>query len=225
MTRSCSYWKTTSNRAAAAARGGVTRRGFAGGLAALAGAAAARRGRASSDAVEDGAAAHVALLIDRALAMLKAPPGDPARSDAAFRRLLDDYFDLPTIARLVLGRHWRAAAPEQRESFAQAFEEHIVRVYTSRLRSYNGEEAEIRGTAARTARDAVVAMEVRRPEGPPLRLDWLVRRAESRYRVIDVAAQGVSLLVTKREEFDAVVERDGLDGLIAQLRELNAAEP
>ena len=220
MTRSCSYWKTTSSEAAAA-RGGVTRRGFAGGLAALACAAAAR---ASSNAAEDGAAAHVAALIDRALAMLKAPPGDAARSDAAFRRLLDDYFDLPSIARLVLGRHWRAATPEQRESFSRAFEEHIVRVYTSRLRSYNGEEAEIRGTAPRTERDAVVAMEVLRPEGPPLRLDWLVRRAESRYRVIDVAAQGVSLLVTKREEFDAVIARVGLDGLIAQLRELNAAE-
>ena len=223
MTRSCSYWKTTSNKAAAE-RGGITRRGFAGGLAALAYAAAARGGRASSDAAEDGAAAHVAALIDRALAMLKAPPGDPARSDAAFRRLLDDYFDLPSIARLVLGRHWRAATPKQRESFSRAFEEHIVRVYTSRLRSYNGEEAEIRDTTARTERDAVVAMEVRRPEGPPLRLDWLVRYAESRYRVIDVAAQGVSLLTTKREEFNAVVARVGLDGLIAQLRELNAAE-
>ena len=223
MTRSCSYWKTTSDRAAAA-RGGVTRRRFAGGLAALACAAAAPGGLASQDAVEDGAAAHVAALIDRALAMLKAPPGDPARSDAAFRRLLDDYFDLPTIARLVLGRHWRAAAPEQRESFSQAFEEHIVRVYTSRLRSYGGEEAAIRGAAARTGRDAVVAMEVRRPEGPPLRLDWLVRRAESQYRVIDVAAQGVSLLTTKREEFNAVVARVGLDGLIAQLQALNAAE-
>ena len=35
---------------------------------------------------------------------------------------------------------------------------------------------------------------------------------------IDVIVEGVSLIVTQRSEFGAVIERRGLDGLLAELR-------
>jgi ABC-type transporter MlaC component len=42
------------------------------------------------------------------------------------------------------------------------------------------------------------------------------------YKIIDVAAEGVSMMTTKRSEFSSVIAREGLDGLISRLEELNA---
>jgi phospholipid transport system substrate-binding protein len=36
---------------------------------------------------------------------------------------------------------------------------------------------------------------------------------------IDVIVEGVSLIVTQRSEFSAVIERRGMDGLLAELRQ------
>jgi ABC-type transporter MlaC component len=36
--------------------------------------------------------------------------------------------------------------------------------------------------------------------------------------IIDLVAEGVSLLVTQRAEFGAVIERSGMEGLMAALR-------
>ena len=45
-----------------------------------------------------------------------------------------------------------------------------------------------------------------------------MRETEGVYRLIDVAVEGVSLVVSNRSEFDSVVSRQGLDALIAQIR-------
>lgn len=200
------------------------RRLILGGLAAVAGTAFAGFGRRALAAPDD-AGAYVASLIDRALKMLRSASKSEERREAEFHLLVNEYFDLPMIARLVLGRYWRMATAEQKQAFSRAFEVHIVKVYASQLAAYDDEEVVVRNVAARTERDTIVATEVWRDAKPPIAIDWLVRRSESGYRVIDVAAEGVSMLTTKRSEFAAVIERVGLEGLIVRLRRFNAGEP
>lgn len=200
------------------------RRLILGGFAAVAGAAFAGFGSRARAAADD-AGAHVASLIDRALKMLRSASKSEERREAEFHLLVNEYFDLPMIARLVLGRYWRMATAEQKQAFSSVFEVHIVKVYASQLAAYDDEEVVVRNVAARTERDTIVATEVWRHAKPPIAIDWLVRRSESGYRVIDVAAEGVSMLTTKRSEFAAVIEREGLDGLILRLRRFNAGEP
>ena len=55
----------------------------------------------------------------------------------------------------------------------------------------------------------------------PVRIEWRVRETQGVYRLIDVAVEGVSLVVTNRSEFDSVVSRQGLDALITQIRGKN----
>lgn len=200
------------------------RRLILGGFAAVAGAAFPGVGRRVRAAPDD-AGAYVASLIDRALKMLRSASKSEERREAEFHLLVNEYFDLPMIARLVLGRYWRMATAEQKQAFSSVFEVHIVKVYASQLAAYDDEEVVVRNVAARTERDTIVATEVWRHAKPPIAIDWLVRRSESGYRVIDVAAEGVSMLTTKRSEFAAVIEREGLEGLIVRLRRFNAGEP
>ena len=175
-----------------------------------------------SSASPDGAAHFVEGLIGEAITVLRIPVEERASRESQFRTLLRDKFDVPLITRLVVGRHWRRATDAQKQAFMLVFEEHIVKIYTSQLGVYNEEIVAIRNVASRTERDTIVGTEVMRSSDAPLQLDWLVREEAGAYRVIDIAAEGVSLMTTKRSEFSSVIQRDGLDGLIEKLRVLNA---
>ena len=41
---------------------------------------------------------------------------------------------------------------------------------------------------------------------------------DGEYRIIDIAIEGISMAVTKRSEFSALIQSKGIDGLIAALR-------
>ena len=49
-------------------------------------------------------------------------------------------------------------------------------------------------------------------------IDWRVRRVINRFKIIDVVVEGVSMLVTQKAEFGAVIRERGVDGLINVLR-------
>jgi len=48
--------------------------------------------------------------------------------------------------------------------------------------------------------------------------DFIVQSGGQGPKVTDVKVEGVSLLVTKRSEFDSVIAQKGIDGLIQALR-------
>ncbi len=171
-----------------------------------------------------GAKDFVEGLIGQAITVLRIPIEQRSVREDGFRSLLHRHFDLPLITRLVVGRHWRKATEDQKKAFTVVFEEHIVKVYTSQLGIYEDEKVEIRNVAPRTEKDTIVRTEVVRSADPPLRLDWLVREHDGSYKIIDVAAEGVSMMTTKRSEFSSVIAREGLDGLISRLEELNAGD-
>jgi phospholipid transport system substrate-binding protein len=134
--------------------------------------------------------------------------------------LLDGPIDLELIARLILGRHWRSASEVQRTEYLQLFRAFALDNLASRLHVYDGQDFEIVGAQAVDERDAVVATRVTGDGRPPLKVDWRVRERDDGHLVaIDVIVEGVSLIVTQRSEFSAVIERRGMDGLLAELRQ------
>lgn len=174
---------------------------------------------------EEAAKAFVVGMIDQAISVLKLPVDQKDVRKNRFEALLLDNFDMPAITRLVVGRYWRRASDDQKDMFSGVFREHIVNVYTSQLGVYTNEEINIKKIIPRDDRDVIVFTEVFRGEdNPALRLDWLVReKSTGGFSVVDVAAEGVSMLTTKRSEFTAVIAREGIDGLIARLQEMNSS--
>jgi phospholipid transport system substrate-binding protein len=134
--------------------------------------------------------------------------------------LLDGPIDLEIIARLILGRHWRSASEAQQAEYLELFRAFALDNLASRLHVYDGHDFEIVGAQAVNERDAVVATRVTGGGRPPLKVDWRVReRGDGGLVAIDVIIEGISLIVTQRSEFSAVIERRGMDGLLAELRQ------
>ncbi len=154
------------------------------------------------------------------LAVLRDPALDNQQKFARLVALLDGPIDLEIIARLILGRHWRSASEAQQAEYLQLFRAFALDNLASRLHVYDGQDFEIVGAQAVNDRDAVVATRVTGGGRPPLKVDWRVReRDDGDLVAIDVIVEGVSLIVTQRSEFSAVIERRGMDGLLAELRQ------
>lgn len=166
------------------------------------------------------AAGFVDQLGQRTIAALDRLGGDPAARRQAVSALLDETVDLALIARLCLGRHWRTADKEQRTQYVDLFRANVLAVLSRRMSYYTGGEKFV-VTGSRPARDdAMVASEIiYATNDPPLKIEWRVRVTDGRPIIIDVLPEGVSLVLTYRSEFDEVVARSGMDGLLAELRD------
>jgi phospholipid transport system substrate-binding protein len=153
----------------------------------------------------------VGLLADKTLSA-----GDRKR---VFRALLVDRFDMTSIGRLVLGRHWRRATVAQKGLFGGVFEDYVVATYAGRLDAYDGEQFTV-GTA-RQANDKVTAVssEIMPQQGAPIDVDWMLHRKNDRWFVIDVIVEGISMVISQRSEFSTIInQRGGIEGLIESIR-------
>lgn len=147
---------------------------------------------------------------------------------AKFKQLLNDGFDVPYIGRWVLGRYWNQASPQQQQEYQRLFEQLIVKTYAERFVEYSGETFKITGSRPEGESDTTVTTQIIRPAGgPPVAVDWRVRKRDGGYKIIDVAVEGVSMGVTQRQEFASVIQSNGgtIDGLIQALRQKTAQQP
>lgn len=168
------------------------------------------------------AAGFVKTLGDSAIAVLTDKNTDRSERRRRYRELLDAGFAVKTIARFVIGRYWRMATPEQRDEYLRLFREFVLETYASRLDSYAGEKFKIVSAKPLDNKDTIVATEIGSGDGPPIRVDYRVRRRDDNYKIVDVMVEGVSLITTQRQEFASIINRDGIEGLLALLRERTA---
>lgn len=145
----------------------------------------------------------------------------PAQRVARFHELFREDFDVPGIARFVLGRYWKTTTAEQQEEFVKLFEDYIAIVYSSQLAEYSGETLKVTRSRA-DPEGATVASEIIRPTGaPPVKVEWHLADQNGTYKIRDVSVDGISMAVTQRSEFASVIQRNGgqVQSLIAMLRQ------
>ena len=127
-----------------------------------------------------------------------------------FQALLDKNFDMPRISRFVLGRYWNGATDQEKQDFLKLFEAYVVRAYSIRFSEYSGETVKVTGSRSESPENTVVASQIVQPDGaPPVKVDWIVRKNSDEFRIADVSVDGVSMVLTQKQEFAAVIERSG----------------
>lgn len=174
---------------------------------------------AVSPALAQGNASRfVGDLGQNAIGTLRSTTGTLAEREAQFRQILRQGFDLAFIGRFAMGRYWRTATPEQRSDYQRLFAEYVLKTYSNRLGGYAGETFRVISEKPAGKKDIMVLTEISRPSGPPIKASWRVRKPPPGYRIIDVQVEGISMVVTQRQEFAAVIQRHGVPGLIEVLR-------
>lgn len=168
-------------------------------------------------ATKGDASAFVEHLGRRVISLLAESKKETKRKIDAFRKIFENACDMELIGRQVLGRHWRTASAGQKQKYQSLFSEYVVQIYAARFSDYSGESFDVMKEQGSASTDRVVKTRIIRDNGEITHVDFRVRRIDVRFRVVDVAVRGVSLLVAKRSEFDAIVRRHGMTGLLRQL--------
>ena len=135
------------------------------------------------------------------------------------------YIDFEEATRLAVGRSWSQATPEQRKKLVGEFRNMLVRTYSNSIEAYQGQTLKVlpsRGAKSDSKDEATVRTQFVRAGGKPLPIDFQMRKEAQGWKVYDIAVEGISLVLTYRSEFDAVVKQEGIDGLIKRLTQKNS---
>jgi len=132
------------------------------------------------------------------------------------------YIDFEEATRLAVGRAWAKATPEQKKTLVSEFRNMLVRTYSNAIGGYEGQTLKVLPSRGKQdPQDTTVRTQFVRAGAPPLPIDFQMRKADNTWKVYDIAVEGVSLVLTYRSEFDAVMKQEGIDGLIKRLAQKN----
>ncbi len=163
---------------------------------------------------------YVQKLGNRVLEVLADPKTTNDVRRKIFNELLAQNFELPTIAKFVLGRYWRLATPEQQKEYLDLFFQLCERIYSDRFNLYSGETFSIQSTRNDGDEGFLVQSTIMRNTGP-VGVDWRVKSSPTGFKIHDVIVEGVSMATTQRAEFASVIQRNNgeVEGLLKLLRE------
>jgi phospholipid transport system substrate-binding protein len=142
------------------------------------------------------------------------------QKEAYFRQMLDQDADLDAISRFILGPYWRIASTEQRQEFQKLFEDYIIRADGPTLAQYSGGTFRVTGSRTDPA-GVIVTSQITSPQGRWIEMDWQLGISDGRYKIQDVAIDGVSAAMTRRSEIEAMMARTGgeVGVLLATMRQ------
>jgi phospholipid transport system substrate-binding protein len=169
---------------------------------------------------EENAKAFVDSVIEQARATLADKNLTAHSREVKFRTLLDDSFDMPRISKFVLGPRWNQATEQERQDFVHVFNQYIVHSYSKDFGDFSGEEIKVTRVRLESETVATVISQFQPSTGGPVVIAWRVSNKDNTYKIIDVDVEGVSLLVTHREELGTVLSQHG--GSISELNKILA---
>lgn len=134
--------------------------------------------------------------------------------------ILLPHFDIDYASLLVLGRHAREATPDQRERFSHAFYNSITHRYAEGLLNYTkGKVKVLPSEGDLNAKRSVVRTQVLLDDGKTLSVDYVFRKTSSGdWKAYDVVIEGISYVTNYRNQVDAEIQKEGIDGLITHLQ-------
>lgn len=142
-------------------------------------------------------------------------------------KLIEDkvapHLDFEEATRLAAARAWGQASADQRARLVREFRGMLVRTYSSAIDAYNGQT--LRPLPSRiepNGLEASVRYHFVRSGARPVQIGYELHRTKAGWKIYDITVEGMSLVLTYRTDFDAVVKQEGIEGLIQRLAQKNA---
>jgi phospholipid transport system substrate-binding protein len=155
----------------------------------------------------------------KVVANIKDPDLSKRQRLRRYGQIFDDALDSKLIARIAIGRHLRKASPEQKAQYFKDFRSYIIDIYANRFGGHGDAKLEFLSKTRATKKDALVSARIKGPKMSPKDVTFRVRNSVDKYKIVDVTVDGVSLVVTKRSEFNSIIYNQGIDGLLKALAE------
>lgn len=158
---------------------------------------------------------------------------DPKIADQLINDNLVPNINFPLMSRWVLGKNWKKATPEQRQTFIAEFQKLVVKFYSKALVQFlsqnNLTDDIITFTPFRgklEGKYATVRSQVNPLNGAaPVKVnyDLYLSKKTGLWQVYDVSVEGISLVTTYRSSFKQIISQKGMDALLDELKDKNSS--
>ncbi len=141
-------------------------------------------------------------------------------------QLLVQRIDFDVLARHSLGTHAAEASASEFRAFADYFAAHFIDQALRRFADLPIQGFAIQKLLRQNDGDVVVVTKIVKSEGHPMVTGWRVRAMDGAYRIVDILIEGGnSMRLHFRNQYEARLDRRGIDGLIGRLRGLTNGSP
>jgi phospholipid transport system substrate-binding protein len=180
----------------------------------------------ASTALAASPMATVQTAVDQVLGILR-ESDSPEQNiiDGKFERIkqvVDEVIDYEVLSRVTLGRNWRQLNDSQKEQFVALYSELIERTYRNYISAYSDEDViyvkeTLLTEAGSRIPKAEVETQVMARQGPVLVL-YRLYEENGKWLVYDIHGEGISLAQNFRTQFEEILHRSGVEGLLESLR-------
>jgi len=133
-------------------------------------------------------------------------------------------FDFDRVCRMVLGKNWKSASPEQQALFQKEFRSLLLRTYATALGKYRDQVIEYRPMQTDASeKNVTVKTQIIQKGGQPIAVDYSLVKGATGWKVYDITIESVSLVTNYRSQFSSEIRQNGLDSLNKKLADKNAA--
>ena len=124
---------------------------------------------------------------------------------------IDQNFAGAGIAKFVAGKAWSTADKETKKNYIKLFKRHLALNIASIMKGYSNQTYSIIDSKHDEINDVIfINMELRNPTNK-LSITWRVKESKNKFYVIDMLVADISLVVTKRSEFNSMLKKFDYD--------------
>ncbi len=127
--------------------------------------------------------------------------------------------DLPKIARIVVGKQWEELTPEQQTKLEDAVSRLSVSAYAYNFKDFSGETFSFISEEETGRGGVVIHSNLKIPGDRDVKFDYMMKKKDDTWQIINIIADGVSDLALKRSDYTSVLTREGFDALLAKINE------
>ncbi len=150
--------------------------------------------------------------------------GNQQRLFAVVEEKILPNFDFDRVCRMVLGKNWKSATPEQQALFQKEFRSLLLRTYATALGKYRDQVIEYRPMQTDSSeKNVTVKTQIIQKGGQPIAVDYSLVKGPTGWKVYDIIIESVSLVTNYRSQFSSEIRQNGLDSLNKKLADKNAA--
>jgi phospholipid transport system substrate-binding protein len=179
-------------------------------------------GAAANRAWADDPMSVVQQTVNQALSILRNKSMPLAQRQDQLRGIVNATFDFKEMARSALGYHWRQITPAQQDEFTQAFVAFIQDSYLGKINEYTSQQVEFATTKSLGQGYAQVNTNIV-GGGDTIKVNYLLEQEGSSWKIYDVTVDAISIIANYRNQFNRVMNNQGYDTLIKDLKSKQAA--
>ena len=110
------------------------------------------------------------------------------------------------IAKFIAGNAWTKASKETKKNYVKSFKRHLALNIASMMQGYSDQKYELSSSKIDKNKVILVNMEIFSNTGSVV-VTWRLKEAKNRLFVIDLLVADISLVVTKRSEFNSMLKK------------------